>query len=53
LSGIFAGRLLSQVSDYDPLACLGTTNVLGLCGGGRIHPARWAASIDPMRALSE
>jgi len=43
---------LYQVSDYDPLAFLGTTIVLGICAtvAGFI-PARRAASIDPMRAV--
>jgi len=52
LAGHLMSRLLYRVSDYDPLAFLGTTIVLGICAtvAGFI-PARRAASIDPMRAL--
>ncbi|MDT7817131.1 MAG: hypothetical protein QOJ42_7047 [Acidobacteriaceae bacterium] len=52
LAGHLMSRLLYQVSEYDPLALLGTTIVLGICAtvAGFI-PARRAASIDPMKAL--
>jgi predicted permease len=52
LAGHLMSRLLYQVSEYDPLALLGTTIVLGICAtvAGFI-PARRAASIDPMRAV--
>ncbi len=52
LAGRLMSRLLYQVSEFDPLALLGTTIVLGICAtvAGFI-PARRAASIDPIRAV--
>jgi ABC-type antimicrobial peptide transport system permease subunit len=52
LAGRLMSRFLYQVSDYDPLAFVGTTIVLGICAAvAGFIPALRAASIDPIRAL--
>ena len=55
-AALFAGHLMKSllysVNGYDPLAFLGATLLLGICGAvAGFIPARRAASIDPMRAL--
>jgi macrolide transport system ATP-binding/permease protein len=52
LAGHVISRLLYQVNEFDPLALLGATVVLGICAAvAGLIPARRAASINPIRAL--
>ncbi len=56
-AALFAGRLMASllygVDAYDPMAFLGATAVLAGCATvAGLIPARRAASIEPMRALS-